>query len=144
MQECGDIFWALMGADNLGDAANPPPYAPPILKHGDLLISQTPNILSYLGPRLALVPSGPGKENDIYKINALALTALDGLSNEVHDCHHPISKMLYYEDQKTEAIRRRPAARTSSRHGCRTTWGTSRRCSRARPAAMVPGCTEGH
>ncbi|KAK7754604.1 hypothetical protein SLS62_003387 [Diatrype stigma] len=106
MQACGDIVWAQMGDDNLGDATNPPPYAPQILRHGDLLISQTSNILSYLGPRLGLVPTGPGKENDIYKINGLVLTALDGLSNEVHDCHHPIAKELYYEDQKTEAIRR--------------------------------------
>ncbi|KAK0510766.1 hypothetical protein JMJ35_007198 [Cladonia borealis] len=30
---------------NTGDSQNPPPLAPPILRHGDLLISQTPNIL---------------------------------------------------------------------------------------------------
>ena len=32
------------------------PYAPPILKAGKLLISQTANILLYLGPRLKLPP----------------------------------------------------------------------------------------
>ncbi|KAJ2989690.1 hypothetical protein NUW58_g3345 [Xylaria curta] len=94
---------------NVGDDHNPPPLAPPILRHGDLVISQTPNILLYLGPRLGLVPTAEGEDGDpdaVYRINALALTALDGLSNEVHDCHHPIASGLYYEDQKEESLRR--------------------------------------
>ncbi|OTB12012.1 hypothetical protein K445DRAFT_321496 [Daldinia sp. EC12] len=93
---------------NVGDDFNPPPFAPPILRHGDLLISQTSNILLYLGPRLGLVPSEDDEEHPdaLYKVNALALTALDGLSNEVHDCHHPIATGLYYEDQKEEAKRK--------------------------------------
>ncbi|KAI1296457.1 glutathione S-transferase domain-containing protein [Xylaria venustula] len=99
-----EIVAAQMGEANLGDKTNPPPFAPPILKHGDVVISQTPNILMYLGPKLGL--SASGTENDVYWINALALTVLDGLSNEVHDCHHPIAKELYYEDQKEESIRR--------------------------------------
>ena len=33
-----------------------PPYAPPFLKAGTLLISQTANILQFLGPRLGLAP----------------------------------------------------------------------------------------
>ncbi|KAI0515143.1 hypothetical protein F5B22DRAFT_636693 [Xylaria bambusicola] len=96
-------------SENVGDDNNPPPLAPPILRHGDLLISQTPNILLYLGPRLGLVPPAEGEDADpdgLYRINGLALTALDGLSNEVHDCHHPIASSLYYEDQKEEALRR--------------------------------------
>jgi glutathione S-transferase len=91
---------------NLGDVSNPPPLAPPILKHGDLTISQTSNILLYLAPRLGLVPSAEEDEDAIYKVNQLALTALDGLSNEAHDCHHPVATGLYYEDQKTEAKRK--------------------------------------
>ncbi len=86
-----------------GQQGNPPYYAPPTFRHGDLIISQTSNILLYLGPKLGL--AGPG-ENDIYRVNALALTALDGLSNEVHDCHHPIAVELYYEEQKEESHRR--------------------------------------
>ncbi|KAI2780714.1 hypothetical protein F4815DRAFT_444952 [Daldinia loculata] len=58
----------------------------------------------YLGPKLGLSGS---RENDIYRVNALALTALDGLSNEVHDSHHPIAVELYYEDQKEEGLRRK-------------------------------------
>lgn len=94
---------ATIDAKSTGDKLNPPTYAPPILKHGDLKISQTPNILLYLGPRLGLVPSPEEDEDATYKINALALTALDGLSNEPHDCHHPIATGKYYEDQKEEA-----------------------------------------
>jgi glutathione S-transferase len=100
---------AQISESNLGDDHNPPPLAPPILRHGDLLISQTPNILLYLGPRLGLVPSAEGEDGDpdaLYRINGLALTALDGLCNEVHDTHHPIASGLYYEDQKEESIRR--------------------------------------
>ncbi|KAH6708743.1 glutathione S-transferase domain-containing protein [Leptodontidium sp. MPI-SDFR-AT-0119] len=91
---------------NTGDELNPPPFAPPILKQGDLLIYQTPNILLYLGPRLGLAPRFEDDSDGIYHINQLALTALDGLSNEVHDTHHPVSMSLYYEDQKEESKRK--------------------------------------
>lgn len=97
---------AQINPKSLGDEHNPPTCAPPILQHGDLTINQTPNILLYLGPRLGLVPSAEEDEDAIYCINALALTALDGLSNETHDCHHPIAPGLYYEDQKEEAKRK--------------------------------------
>src|SRR5687768_14880341 len=33
------------------------PLAPPLLKSGDQIFAQTPLILHYLGPRLALVPN---------------------------------------------------------------------------------------
>ena len=49
------------------------------------------------------MPKQEDDEDGIYKVNELALTALDGLSNEAHDCHHPIASGLYYEDQKDEA-----------------------------------------
>jgi glutathione S-transferase len=98
---------ALAGQDG---NRNPPYFAPPILRHGDLVISQTSNILMYLGSRLGLAGSDSGGgeqgEHDRYRVNALALTALDGLSNEVHDCHHPIVVELYYEDQREESARR--------------------------------------
>lgn len=83
---------ALIDPSHTGDETNPPLLAPPMLKHGDLIINQTPNILLYLGPRLGLAPK-PGDEDEdgLYVVNELALTALDGLSNEVHDCHHPIA-----------------------------------------------------
>ncbi|KAI4241392.1 MAG: hypothetical protein L6R40_004568 [Gallowayella cf. fulva] len=85
--------------------SNPPHFAPPILQHGDLFLSQLPNILLYLGPRLGLVP--PSSDDDdktaLYRINQLALTALDGFLNEPHDSHHPISISAFYSAQKPAA-----------------------------------------
>lgn len=97
---------AQISEKNEGDAHNPPPLAPPILKHGDLVISQTPNILFYLGSRLGLAPDSSSDPSAIFHINQLTLTALDGLSNEPHDVHHPVAVGEYYEDQKTEALRK--------------------------------------
>ena len=91
---------------NMGEGGNPPSLAPPILRHGDLLINQLPNILLYLGPQLGLAPYWDEDSNGIYYINELSLTALDGLSNEPHDTHHPIAPGAYYEDQKEEAKKR--------------------------------------
>src|ERR1041384_876085 len=39
-------------------SVNRPPYAPPFLKSGTLVIAQTSNILLYLGPRLRLAARG--------------------------------------------------------------------------------------
>jgi glutathione S-transferase len=78
------------------------PFAPPILRADKLLVSQTANILQYLGPRLRLVPPA---EADRLWAHQLQLTLAD-LVVEAHDTHHPIAKSLYYEDQKPEALRR--------------------------------------
>jgi glutathione S-transferase len=80
------------------------PHAPPFLKVGDKLIAQSANVLSYLAPRLHLVPDD---EASRVSANQLQLTIAD-LVNEAHDVHHPIASSLYYEDQKTEAKRRAP------------------------------------
>ncbi|KAL8723012.1 MAG: hypothetical protein Q9225_000629 [Loekoesia sp. 1 TL-2023] len=87
-------------------STNIPHFAPPILKHGDLIISQLPNILLYLGPKLGLVPPEDEDENGIYHVNQLALTALDGFLNEAHDSHHPVAQGAYYEEQKDAAKER--------------------------------------
>ena len=92
--------------DNTGEGSNPPALAPPILRHGDFVVSQTPNILLYLGPQLDLVPSQEEDLNGVFHVNSLALTALDGLSNEAHDTHHPTAVGAYYEEQKEEAKRK--------------------------------------
>ena len=93
---------AQLSDKNVGDTHNPPCLAPPMLRHGEILLSQLPNIMLYLAPKLGL--AGPeGNENAIYHVNQLALTALDGLSNEAHDTHHPVGVGEYYEDQKEEA-----------------------------------------
>ncbi|ASK36279.1 glutathione S-transferase [Alloalcanivorax mobilis] len=85
-----------------GDATPRPPFAPPFLKAGELVISHVANILQYLGPRLALVPDD---EACRYWAHGLQLTITD-LVAEIHDCHHPIAASLYYQDQKDEALRR--------------------------------------
>jgi glutathione S-transferase len=83
-------------------AAGTPPFAPPFLKAGTLLIAQTANILQFLGPRLGLAPKlAAGR----LWTHQLQLTIADFLV-EVHDTHHPVAAGLYYEDQKKEARRR--------------------------------------
>jgi glutathione S-transferase len=76
-----------------------PPFAPPFLKAGKLLIAQTANILMFLGGRHGLAP---GTEAGRLFAHQLQLTIAD-LVQEVHDTHHPISAELYYEDQRREA-----------------------------------------
>ncbi len=79
-----------------------PPFAPPFLTDGKLVIGQTAAILLYLGPRLGLVGKS---EADRLWTHQLQLTIADVVA-EAHDTHHPIAGGLYYEDQKVEAKRR--------------------------------------
>ncbi len=79
-----------------------PPFAPPYLAAGKLVVAQTANILLYLGPRLRLAPRD---EAGRLWAHQLQLTIADWLV-EVHDTHHPIGSGLYYEEQKREAKRR--------------------------------------
>jgi len=78
-----------------------PPFAPPFLKAGKLVIGQVANILFYLGPRLKL---GPRDEAGRLWLHQLQLTVSDFVK-EIHDTHHPVGTGLYYEDQKPEAKR---------------------------------------
>ncbi|MEE2746520.1 MAG: glutathione S-transferase [Pseudomonadota bacterium] len=80
----------------------PPPFAPPFLIDGDLVIAQAANILQYVGSRIGLVPEDSGKKLFAHQVQ---LTITD-LLMEVHDTHHPISNSLYYEDQIEEAKQR--------------------------------------
>ena len=82
--------------------ARRPPYAPPFLKAGRLVIAQTANILLYLGPRLRLAPRD---EAGRLWAHALQLTISD-LVVEIHDTHHPVTTYLYYEEQRPSAKRR--------------------------------------
>jgi glutathione S-transferase len=78
-----------------------PPFAPPFLKAGKVVVAQVANILFYLGPRLKLVPRA---EADRIWLHQLQLTVTDFVK-EVHDTHHPLGGELYYEDAKPEAKR---------------------------------------
>jgi glutathione S-transferase len=79
-----------------------PPFAPPFLKAGRLVIGQTANILQFLAPRLGLVPKDAASRLWAHE---LQLTVAD-LVAEIHETHHPVGASLYYEDQKREARRR--------------------------------------
>jgi glutathione S-transferase len=80
----------------------PPPFAPPFLKAGKLVIGQTANILLYLGSRHGLAPK---VEAGRLWVHQLQLTVTDFVL-EVHDTHHPLGPSLYYEDQKAPAKKR--------------------------------------
>src|SRR5215468_7402404 len=85
-----------------GKRVKHPPFAPPFLKSGELIIGQTANILLFLGLRHGLAPrSDAGR----LWVHQLQLTVADFVV-EAHDTHHPIGSGLYYEDQKKEAKRR--------------------------------------
>ncbi len=84
-----------------GEALDRPPFAPPFLRAGKLVIAQTANILQYLGPRLGLVPK---TEAARLWAHQLQLTVEDFVA-EIHNTHHPIAGGLYYHEQKPEASR---------------------------------------
>src|ERR1022692_4723758 len=95
----------------MGGRIETPPFAPPFLKAGRLLIGQTANILQFLGPRHGLTPQS---EAGRLWVHQLQLTIAD-LVVEIHDTHHPVSGNLYYDDQKKEA-RDRKSTRLNSSH----------------------------
>ena len=78
------------------------PYAPPFVRVGGVVVSQTTNILEFLAPRFGLAPRDEALRAET---NQIQLTIAD-LVDEAHDTHHPIAGGLYYEDQKREAKRR--------------------------------------
>src|SRR5271165_3152805 len=79
-----------------------PPFAVPVLKAGERLIAQTPNILLFLGGRLRLAPADePGK----LWTHQLQLTILD-FYLEIFHTHHPLGDGYAYEEQRSAAKRR--------------------------------------
>jgi glutathione S-transferase len=88
---------AMMRMMEEGDGT--PPFAPPFLKAGRLVIGHTANILLYLGPRHGLAPKAEAGQLWLHQ---LQLTITDFVL-EVHDTHHPLGPSLYYEDQKPAA-----------------------------------------
>ncbi|KAK6514551.1 hypothetical protein TWF281_004749 [Arthrobotrys megalospora] len=103
--ESKDGISSLIGLISRGDITESdesPALCPPILRvsGSSVLLSQTPNILLYLGDHEGLAPTDDNK----YLVHQYTLTALD-LCNEAHNSHHPVGVGLYYEDQKPEALR---------------------------------------
>ena len=91
---------ALLGHLQDGSGVHPP-FAPPFLKDGALVVGQTAAILHYLAPQLKLVARS---EQARVWTQQIQLTIAD-MVTEAHDTHHPIASSLYYEDQKAEAQR---------------------------------------
>jgi len=87
--------------DMMSDRACPP-FAPPYLVADGMTISQTANILLFLGEKHGLAPSDTAGR---LWVNQLQLTIAD-MVVEAHDVHHPIASGMYYEEQKVEALRR--------------------------------------
>lgn len=79
-----------------------PPFAPPFLRDGSALVGQTATILQYLAPTLKLVARS---EQARIWTQQIQLTIADMVA-EAHDTHHPVAISLYYEEQKSEALRR--------------------------------------
>src|SRR3981189_127883 len=84
------------------EAKGSPPFAPPFLKAGRLVIGQTANILLYLGARHGLAPKA---EAGKLWVHQLQITIADFVL-EAHDTHHPLGPSLYYEDQRAPAKKR--------------------------------------
>jgi glutathione S-transferase len=84
------------------DSRGTPPFAPPFLKAGKLVIGQTANILLYLGARHGLAPKTEAGKLWIHQLQS----TIADLVVEIHDTHHPLGPTLYYEDQRAPAKRR--------------------------------------
>jgi glutathione S-transferase len=86
----------------MGAGKGAPPFAPPFLKIGNLVISHTANMLLYLGSRHGLAPKAEARK---LAVHAMQLTITDFVV-EIHDTHHPLGPSLYYEEQKAPAKKR--------------------------------------
>ena len=78
-----------------------PPFAPPFLKAGELIIGHTANILMFIGAHHQLAPAD---EAGRLWAHQLQLSVTD-FAKEIHDTHHPVGAAFYYEEQKPEAKR---------------------------------------
>jgi glutathione S-transferase len=86
---------------DMGGHEGGPAYAPPYIAIDGHTISQTANILMHLSERH---DCGPTTMKARYWLNQVQLTIMD-VVEEAHNVHHPVGVMLYYEDQKAEALR---------------------------------------
>lgn len=99
--EAGDEGGALLVRD-LAAPRETPPFAPPYIVVDGIVIAQVANILTFLGTEHGLAPAD--RAGWLWT-NQCQLTIADMVA-EVHDTHHPVEMGSYYEDQKTEALRR--------------------------------------
>ena len=78
-----------------------PPFAPPILKVGDLVIAQTAVVCEYVA-ELAQLHAKTRAQHYAARQHMLAILDIVG---EVHDTHHPLATSLAFEQQRAPAIR---------------------------------------
>jgi glutathione S-transferase len=112
LEECGADYIDVARDSNFGrpgimkfledPSLEHPPFAPPFLRAGKLLLSQTANILQFLAPQHNLVPKSAASRLWAHQ---LQLTIADWLY-ETGQTHHPIANALYYEEQAAEAKKR--------------------------------------
>ena len=79
--------------------SGPPVFAPPVLRRGELAVSQTANILAWVGSSHGRWPNEPREQLHAMQ---LLLTVADVVA-ETHDTHHPLIHSGYYEDQREAA-----------------------------------------
>ena len=109
LEEAGAAYRDVAREDGIGAMmkvmeaqSDTPPFAPPFLKAGKLVIGQTANILFFLGTRHGLAPKAEAGQLWVHQ---LQLTVTDFVV-EIHDTHHPLGPTLYYEDQRAPAKKR--------------------------------------
>lgn len=83
-----------------GEETGTLPFAPPILRVGELVVAQAPLICSYVGERLGFAPDD---EAGRLAARQVQLTVADVYA-AAHDVHHPTSTALYFEDQREAAM----------------------------------------
>src|SRR5947208_14530301 len=93
-----------------GEEAGALPFAAPFVKVGDVVVSQTANILAFLAPRLGPVPAAGALRAEASQIQPTIPAFVD----EIPDPTTPTDGSRYYEDQKKEGQRR---ARRFARDG---------------------------
>lgn len=79
-----------------------PPFAPPFLRDGDIIVSHTAAILLYLGGRIGLAPAD---EDGRLWAHQIQLTITD-IVKEVYNSHHPIDEDKWFHEQEQEAVAR--------------------------------------
>lgn len=96
-------FEAVLESVGLRDISYPNmPFAPPYVKVDELIVFQTANICDFVAGRHGLTPTD--KQGRRFALG-VAMT-IEDFAREIHDTHHPIAVGLYYEEQKTESLRR--------------------------------------
>lgn len=92
---------AVLAARN-GSLGSLRPFAPPVLRHGSVVLSQSAVIARYLAERHGLAPTDPVGAMHAQQV----FLSWSDLMTEVHDTHHPIAVGLHYEEQRAAARER--------------------------------------